>query len=571
MIRAALEGGSIVIAAGISRLADCRQIKGARYDAERRAWLFPATAANATRLLKALPELENGSPLITLAGGAVIPAPPVTADVEAEVIAPSLAMVTALPAVPENIKAAPWRHQLLALDFTLASFQRHLGAAMLAMRMGTGKSLVALMTIVTSGSKIILILCPRRVIAVWVGQILKHWSARTIVAALDDSHGTVAERVEYAKKQMKVAAALGVPFVAIINFDACFRPAFSQWSLKITWDIVVVDESHRTKAPGGKASLFLKALRSHALRRLMLTGTPMPHSPLDIYAQFRFLDPRIFGTSFAAFRQTYAVMGGFKDKQVVNFKNLDDLQQRMYSICFRVDESVLVDVPKAVEIEYECDLDEVAMTAYDEIETGLVTEIQSGIVTAANAMVRLLRLQQITGGALKADQSDRYDRIDTSKIELLADILDDLGPDEPWVCFCRFHADLDAVHEAAAIAALKFGRPDYVARELSGRIDQLEQWQNGDGMGLAVQTSAGGIGVDLTRAAYSIFYSLSFSLGEYDQALARTVRPGQTRTVTHIFLVVAGTIDKRIRRALARRAEVIEAVLAELQGMTEVA
>ena len=80
--------------------------------------------------------------------------------------------------------------------------------------------------------------------------------------------------------------------------------------------MVIADEAHRIKSPGGKASLFFKRLRLRSRRRIALSGTPMPHGPLDIYALFRFLDITIFGPSFAAFRQNFAVMGGFQRKQI---------------------------------------------------------------------------------------------------------------------------------------------------------------------------------------------------------------------------------------------------------------
>jgi SNF2 family DNA or RNA helicase len=564
MIAAALDGGRIVIEARSAPLALCRRIPGGRYDPTRRSWSYPATAKIADQLLREIPELCDVPGLRDLLDA--VPAKQKRVASKAEPM--SAVKPQMVPEIPIGLRTALWRHQRLALQFTLEAFERHYGAAMLAMRMGTGKSLVALMTIVVSKSKLVIIICPRRVINTWVKQFSDHWAEKIVIAALDDSLGTVADRTEFAESKRRLAETLDVPFVAIINFEASFRPAFSAWALKQNWDLGIVDESHRAKAPGGKASLFLKALRNHTTRRLMLTGTPMPHSPLDIYAQARFLDPRIYGTSFAAFRARYAIMGGFKDKQVVNYQNLDELKAKLHSLCFRVEANVL-DLPPAVEVDYECELSDKALIAYNQLEEHLITEIDKGVVTAANAMVLLLRLQQITGGALKADNSDRYDRIDTAKIDMLTDIFEDLGPDEPWIVFCRFHADLDAVHQAAAAAAVSFERMDYLSLELSGRKDDLERWQNGQGIGLAVQTSAGGVGVDLTRAAYSIFYSLSFSLGEYDQALARTVRPGQKRSVTHIHLLVKGSVDRRIRRALARRAQVIESVLDELQGLKE--
>jgi hypothetical protein len=83
---------------------------------------------------------------------------------------------------------------------------------------------------------------------------------------------------------------------------------------------------------------------------------------------------------------------------------------------------------------------------------------------------------------------------------------------------------------------------------------------------LAVQIDSGGIGVDLTRARYSMYYSLGFSLGSYEQSLARIHRPGQTRPVEYIHLLAEDTVDEKVMTALARRADVVNAVLQQLKG-----
>ena len=102
--------------------------------------------------------------------------------------------------------------------------------------------------------------------------------------------------------------------------------------------------------------------------------------------------------------------------------------------------------------------------------------------------------------------------------------------------------------------------------ELSGRRDELKRWQEGEAQVLAVQIQAGGEGVDFTRARYSIFYSVGYQLGKYEQAKARVHRPGQTRPVQHIHLVARNTVDVKIMRALERRAEIVEAILAEIKN-----
>ncbi|MFZ5926316.1 MAG: SNF2-related protein [Acidobacteriota bacterium] len=418
-----------------------------------------------------------------------------------------------------------------------------------------GKSLAAGMILLGLEARRTLVCCPLRVIQVWTAQFQRHLSTPMIVVALDEDAGSVADKQRLAEEKLRLAETTGVPFVAVINYDSVWREPFGIWAERQAWDLVVADESHKLKHPGGKASLYFKRLRGRARRRLALTGTPMPHSPLDVYAQFRFLDTSIFGPSFNAFKQKYAVMGGFQNKQVTSYKNLDELEALMRRVTFRVGKDIL-DLPPETHVTYRSTLSPECQAIYRSVEEDFIAEVEGGTITVANAMVALLRLQQITGGWVKTDD-ERYRRVDWSKQRLLEDTLEDIGAEEPVVVFCRFHADLDAVHEACASLSM-------TNLELSGRRDELARWQAGEAQVLAVQISAGGVGVDLSRARYSVYYSLSFSLGEYDQALSRVHRPGQTRPVEHIHLVARHTVDEKIMRALERRAEVIQAILAEI-------
>jgi len=321
---------------------------------------------------------------------------------------------------------------------------------------------------------------------------------------------------------------------------------------------LLVHNCHRLKAPGGKASRYVARLGQTARFRLGLSGTPMPHSPLDVYAYFRFIDPSIFGWSFHKVRQHYAVMGGYQNHQVVGYRNLDELNRKFYSVTFACGKDVL-DLPAEVHITYTCQLGAEARKVYRSLERDLIAEVQAGEVTAANALVKLLRLQQITGGYIRTDDGNDV-QIDSAKMNLLRDVLEDIAPNEPVVVFCRFHKDLEAVNRVAD----ETGRRSL---ELSGRLDELKRWQAGEAPVLAVQIDSGGVGVDLTRARYAIYYSLGFSLGSYEQSLARVHRPGQTRPVEYIHLLAEGTVDEKVMAALARRSDVVNTVLQQMKGL----
>jgi len=412
-------------------------------------------------------------------------------------------------------------------------------------------------------AKKVLIICPLRVVPVWATQFARHVEAPVVIVTLDEDAGTVAQKAQYAEEKLKLAQARGVPFVCVINYDSMWREPFCEWAEKNLWDLIVPDEIHRAKSPSGKASLELKRLRAKARYRVGLSGTPMPHGPMDVFAPFRFLDVRIFGPAFSAFRQKYAVMGGYQRKQITGFQNLDELEKLMAMVTFRVGKEVL-ELPSETSVTYTCELTGEAARIYKDLDEDFIAHVKDGTITAANAMVKLLRLQQVTGGCVPTDDAVVH-RVDSAKLKLLADTLEDIGSDEPVVVFGRFHADLDAIHEAC----VQVGAANETALkslELSGRRDEIARWQAGEAQVLAVQIDSGGEGVDLTRARYSIFYSTGFKLGKYEQAKARTHRPGQEKPVTHIHLVAKGTVDVKIMRALEKRAEVVEAILSEIKN-----
>jgi len=197
----------------------------------------------------------------------------------------------------------------------------------------------------------------------------------------------------------------------------------------------------------------------------------------------------------------------------------------------------------------------VSATVRSELQRA-VERVANGEVTAANALVKLLRLQEITSGYLDAQP------IGDSKKKLLADVLEDFDPREPLVIFARFTNDLRAIKEVAESQGRTYA-------ELSGHANELSQWQIGNKDVLGVQIKSGREGVDFTRARYSIYYSLGFSLGDYEQSIKRLDRPGQVREGMYIHLLAKNTVDFKVMEALEKRQEVVSSVLNQYKGVND--
>lgn len=445
--------------------------------------------------------------------------------------------------LPFETPLTPWDHQLEAFWFAHGR-----PATLFHMGMGTGKTRVAIDLIRAWRCRFVLVACPRSVMPAWAKQARLNWPDGVEVVILDA--GSVKARLAAAREAQRRSQRC--PVILVINYEALWREPFGAWALRAGFDLVVADECHRIKSPGSRVSVYFKALGARVPRRLGLSGTPLAQGPLDAYAQFRFLDPSIFGTSYLLFCRRYAVMGGYENREVVGYVNMGDFASRLARITYTCSRDVLNLLPP-VHIERTFRLEGEALRVYRDLKKDFVAEVAAGIVTAANALPRLLRLQQITSGFLPV--GDAIERLHSGKEELLGELLGDLDADEPVVVFCRFREDLAAVHRAAERA----GR---TSRELSGSRDELAAWQGGEATVLAVQVQAGSEGVDFTRAAYAVFWSLSFSLAQYKQALARTHRPGQTRACTFVHLICEGSVDRRVYKALHDNQEVIDAILA---------
>jgi SNF2 family DNA or RNA helicase len=438
----------------------------------------------------------------------------------------------------------PWPHQTEALEFI-----SNKPGSMLAMDMGTGKSRVVVDLVAQNNYEKVLILAPLSVVAnVWPGEFSKHAPGLLNVLPLAGKPTKI--RQELADRALKT----GRPTAVVMNYDAVWRAPFGDWAMAQDWDLLVMDESHRIKAPGGVASRYCSRLSDRVAHRVALTGTPMAHSPLDIYAQYRAIDKDIYGTSFTRFRSRYAVMGGFNRMQVVAYQREDELRRLFYSRAYRVESDDVLDLPSTLSINLMCDLGTKGRRLYQEVSDQFVADLEEGQITASNALSRLLRLQQITSGYGRLEDGTDVE-IDSSKARVLEDTLTDIG-NEPVVVFTRFVHDLDVVHRVAA----KVGIPSF---EVSGRRKDLSEWRGGV---LAVQIQAGGLGLDLTRARYAIYYSLGFSLGDYSQSMARLHRPGQSHPVEYIHILASGTVDETVMEALARREAVVDHILKEVRS-----
>lgn len=542
------------------------QIPAARWQKAAVAYLLPATPQAALAIANALGQYgidsDAGATELVLAA-------------HRATSAGALRIRDDLPAVPDS-KTEAWGHQRQAFWFA-----REMPGAILDMEMGTGKSKVVVDLVHDSRAESTLIVCPERVVGVWPKQFGLHSGGEKHIVdpRRQNNKGEwnllpIKDRValyEHALHECRC----GLPHVLISNYSAAAHEPFKSWSVAQRLDYVVYDECHRLRSHGGVWSKWGAKMHKRAERRLGGTGTMQTQTPLDVFGQFRAVEPGVFGATWTGFQKRYAVMGGFEGRKVVDLQNEDELAEKISSIVYRAGEEVL-DLPEMLpEVTVTGRLSPRAMKAYKALESEMFAEITRtladgstvvGEVTADNVLVKILRCQQMTGGALPLDDGT-LEVIDEEKARLLLEELEDIDPTQPVVVFARFHHDLDNIAKVAEKLENGKGRR---YGELSGRrSDALSADATlADGVQVAgIQIQAGGTGVDFTASKFGIYYSVGHSLGDYLQSRKRLHRPGQINRVRLRHLVMEGTIDEDVYEALAERKSVTDRISEKVRGI----
>lgn len=365
-----------------------------------------------------------------------------------------------------------------------------------------------------------------------------------------------------AENLAKLESSEGALKVAVVNYEGLRTDIFDAI---YAWDpdLVIADESQRIKTHNAQQSKAMHKLGDQARYKMILTGTPVQNNAMDIYSQFRFLDKTIFGDNFYAFRGRYAIMGGYNRKMVVAFRDIDDLVRRQLQCSTRVTKEDALDLPEQTFITRTIPLEGKAKQLYQQLKRDSYAEIESGEITAPTVLVKLLRLQQFTGGFLQADEADKPEWVFDGKLKALEDILDDyvLGEGKKLVVFCRFRAEIGAIEKLFLKKKIEF-RSVYGDVKTEDRGQFVEDFQTGPKVQVFLaQIDTAGLGLTLTAADTCVYYSKNFNYAAYSQSLARIHRIGQRNVCTYIDLCVEGTIDTQISKALAKKEDLAKTVV----------
>lgn len=452
--------------------------------------------------------------------------------------------------------------------------ETHKGFGLL-FEMGCGKTLTAIMIAGTAYQmgkvEKVLVVAPTSVCSVWPKDF----------AEFADFKANIKVLLGDKNRRLKLLNDLdNFPFkalkVAVINYESTWREGIFDALYEWNADMIICDESQRIKSHDAEQSKAMHKLGDQAKYKLILSGTPVQNNAIDLYSQYRFLDPTIFGTNFYQFRNRYAIMGGFNRHQIVGYKDLDQLIQKEHSIAFRITKEEAIDLPEQTFIKRKVQLGKKEKDLYNQIKRSSYAELSNGDkITATTVLTRLLRLQQLAGGFLVTDDSDKPELVNTAKLDALQDIIEDyvLGAGKKLVIFARFIPEVTAIMKMIDKTFQKTGKKQvaiYGAIKKEDRGPIIKQFQEDpDTVIIVGQIDTLGVGVTLTAADTCVYYSKNFNYATYEQSLSRIHRIGQRNTCTYIDLETEGTVDEMIGKALARKEDMAKTVVDDWRAYFE--
>lgn len=438
--------------------------------------------------------------------------------------------------------------------------------------MGTGKTLAAIEILKQKTKEHkrplrVLIFSPLVTLRNWESEIQKFSTIKN-VWCLDQSGK---------KRTENLLAATCEEGVILINYEALRSIDVIDILHNYKADFLICDESHKLKNPSSKQAKIVYGLSREIPYKLLLTGTPILNNSMDIFMQYKILDGgETFGKNFFSFRAKY-----FYDKNanmprnvhfpkwIPNELNNKDLQFLIKRKSDRILKKDCLDLPPLIKHKYFVDLSGEQQRAYKSMAKDFIAFIKSAKTqkieasVAQLAVTKLLRLQQIVSGFLKTAEGEEHLFKDTPREKALEEMLLSLTPNNKVIVWTTFKADVRIAQNICKRNNIKYS---LLTGEQNGPAKQqsIDDFTSSSEIRVIIANrKAGGIGVNLVEAKYSINFSRDFSLESELQSEARNYRGGseQHDSIIKIDLIAKGTIDEEVQLALEQKQTISDIIL----------
>jgi len=338
----------------------------------------------------------------------------------------------------------------------------------------------------------------------------------------------------------------------------------------LEFDTVALDEAQHIKNRETQNAQAVKLIR--ARHRVVLTGTPLENSVLDLWSIFDFLMPGYLGGA-TDFRERYEV-AIVRDKNAAAQTRLARRLQPF--ILRRLKREVAADLPARIEQVSYCELTTDQRALYQQVLDASRREIlkSAGPNEAAKGrmlvLTTLLRLRQICCDPrlVMEKKPDGAPMEPSGKVELFGELLEEvLDGGHRVLVFSQFTTMLGLLGELLTARGIEFS---YLDGSTKDRGAVVEKFQRDLRIPVfLISLKAGGVGLNLTGADMVIHFDPWWNPAVEAQATDRAHRIGQTKVVTSYKLITRGTVEEKILSLQTRKRELIQGMLGGEEQLAE--
>ncbi len=333
----------------------------------------------------------------------------------------------------------------------------------------------------------------------------------------------------------------------------------------IPYDVCIIDELTKAKNPSSKRINIFRRKVPRCKRNWGLTGTFVPNSWLDIFAQVRLVDGgERLGQNFLSYKKEFffapeRMWAPWKPKAHA----AATIEQRISDISCTLKSSDWLDIPDTIIEDVEIPLTPELQEKYETLEKELVIELRKDkVINVGSAAALVTKLQQFTSGEMYCDEG-KHHPIHDLKFKALAKVIKEHK--QPVFVVCAFK------HE---YVRMKQHFPQSVffneAKTPNAQMEMLKKWNAKQIPILFAHPASAGHGINLQYgSSIMVFISLTYNREYYDQTICRFARRGQTEITRVYRLLCPSTVDDAVAEALANKAENESRLIAALQMLEQ--
>lgn len=313
------------------------------------------------------------------------------------------------------------------------------------------------------------------------------------------------------------------------------------------FDMLVIDELSTFKSSSSQRFKILKKQMPLVNRFVGLTGTPAPNNLMDIWSQIYLIDGgERLGKSMTKFRQNFFYPTHQLTEHVFNWELKDGAKDEIYDkisdVTVSMESKDYLKMPERIDNVQEVKLSKKERAIYDQLKEDMVIEDETDTnkdIEALTSATLTQKLLQLSNGAVYTSDGT-YKPIHDKKLERLDEIIEE-AQGKPILLFYSFKHDKERILE----------RYDF-AEELKG--DYMERWNNGDIKLLIAHPASAGHGINLQYGgSIAVWFGLTWSLEQYEQANARLFRQGQTETTVIHHIMTENSVDQDVYKGLQNK------------------